>query len=232
VRAYEIENDQLKAFRTVANINNSLFYCSTGIMRWLFFRMGMVGGVFATFVAVVSAVIAPISPKISEYTGVIVSRGFSISMMMMQFIITLVNLEGEMASVERLLEYQDLPLEGEFEKDNVKLKKSWPSSKQPIRVEHLNFRYRQELPLTLKDVNFTLNPKEHVGIVGRTGAGKSSITVAMYRLAEPDKGTKIFVDGVDILKLGLYQSRRAFTIIPQDPFLFSGTLRQNLCPYS
>lgn len=81
------------------------------------------------------------------------------------------------------------------------------------------------MDLTLKDVSFKLNPKEHVGIVGRTGAGKSSITVAMYRLAEPDKGSEIIVDGVNILDLGLHKARKAFTIIPQEPFLFSGTLR-------
>jgi ABC-type multidrug transport system fused ATPase/permease subunit len=68
--------------------------------------------------------------------------------------------------------------------------------------------------------------------VGRTGAGKSSITVALYRLAEPDKGSQILVDGVNILDLCLYESRKAFTIIPQDPFLFSGSLRQTLCPFS
>ena len=76
----------------------------------------------------------------------------------------------------------------------------------------------------MKNVNFTVQPKEHIGIVGRTGAGKSSITVALYRLVEPCAG-EILIDGVNILELGLYDSRKAFTIIPQDPFLFSGTLR-------
>lgn len=66
---------------------------------------------------------------------------------------------------------------------------------------------------------------EHIGIVGRTGAGKSTITVSMFRLAEPENKSEIFIDGVDILKIGLHQARRALAIIPQDPFLFSGTLR-------
>ena len=86
--------------------------------------------------------------------------------------------------------------------------------------------------MTLKNINFTINPQEHIGIVGRTGAGKSSITVALYRLSEPEYGSKIIVDGVNILDLCLNESRKAFTIIPQDPFLFSGTLRQCLCPFS
>ena len=102
---------------------------------------------------------------------------------------------------------------------------NWPTQNSGIEVDNLVFGYRKELDPVLKNISFKLNPKEHVGIVGRTGAGKSSITVAMYRLAEPDKGSKIIVDGVNILDLGLHQARKAFTIIPQEPFLFSGTLR-------
>ncbi|CAL6104450.1 Xenobiotic-transporting_ATPase / Multidrug resistance-associated protein [Hexamita inflata] len=150
----------------------------------------------------------------------------------MQFVITLVSLDGEMASVERLDEYGNLPAEGKFVKKEANLDPNWPRNNSGIEVKNLQFRYRPELDLVLKKLDFKLQPKEHIGIVGRTGAGKSSITVAMYRLAEPDKGSEIIVDGVNILDLGLHQARKAFTIIPQDPFLFSGTLRQCLCPYS
>lgn len=80
-----------------------------------------------------------------------------------------------------------MPAEGVFERSDVTLKDSWPENNSGIEVRHLKFRYRPELDLVLKDLSFSLKPKEHIGIVGRTGAGKSSITVAMYRLAEPDK---------------------------------------------
>jgi len=110
----------------------------------------------------------------------------------------------------------------------------WPAKgKAGLSFRSLNFRYRPELDLTLHDVEFTIAPGERVGVVGRTGAGKSSLTVAMFRLAEPDPGSHIYIDGVDILNdVGIYQARRAMSIIPQQPFLFSGTLRCSLCPYS
>ena len=97
-----------------------------------------------------------------------------------------------MASVERLLEYSNLPPEGEFKtKPEIKktLKESWPSNDTSIEVKNLNFRYREGLPLVLKNVNFKFNPKEHIGVVGRTGAGKSSLTVCFYRLAKLEPGS-------------------------------------------
>lgn len=215
VRAFRIQDSQSEAFRHAVDTNISLFFQMQGMTRWVYFRLGMVSSVFSLFIALVATLIAPSSPEIASYTGVIVSYGFSISNILMQFVITLVNLEGEMASTERLIEYHNLPQDGEFTNaEDKKLAKDWPKTDSGINVQHLNFRYRPELDLTLKDVSFKLNPKEHVGIVGRTGAGKSSITVAMYRLAEPEKGSQIIVDGVNILDLGLHSARKAFTIIP------------------
>ena len=146
----------------------------------------MLTSFFAFFVSVIAMLIAPYSNTIAEYTGVIVSYGFSISSLLMQFITMLVTLEGNMSSVERLLEYSDLPAEGEFEKKEANLSPQWPKPNSGIEVKDLTFRYRPELDPVLKSISFKLQPKEHIGIVGRTGAGKSSITVAMYRLAEPD----------------------------------------------
>lgn len=110
----------------------------------------------------------------------------------------MVNLSGEMASTERLIEYGKLPPEGEFKTEQSikeKLPENWPSTNTSIEVKHLNFRYRPDLPLVLKDVNFKFEPKEHIGVVGRTGAGKSSLTVCFYRLAKLDPGSEIIVDG-------------------------------------
>ena len=201
-------------------------------MRWLVFRLGLLTGSFAILISIVAIFISPADASIANYTGVIVSYGFSIANILMNFVITLVSLEGEMTAVERVLEYANLPAEGKFIDESANLPNDWPQTNTGIEIVDLTFKYRPELDTVLKCISFKLNPKEHVGIVGRTGAGKSSITVAMYRLAEPEKSSKIIVDGVNILELGLHQARKAFTIIPQDPFLFSGTLRQSLCPYS
>lgn len=127
-----------------------------------------------------------------------------IANVVMQVVITYVSLEGEMAAVERVVEFAGLPAEGEFEKKDVQLKPEWPRTEEGIEVKNLSFRYRPELDTVLKSISFKLLPREHVGIVGRTGAGKSSITVAMYRLAEPEKDSEIIVDGVNITCLGLH----------------------------
>jgi ABC-type multidrug transport system fused ATPase/permease subunit len=99
-----------------------------------------------------------------------------------------------------------------------------------VSVSKLQLRYRPGLPLVLKGVSFDVAAGEKVGLVGRTGSGKSSLLLALFRMVEPEHGT-ISIDGVDIARLGLKQLRSAMSIIPQDPFMFSGTVRHNLDPF-
>ena len=107
-------------------------------------------------------------------------------------------------------------------------KEDWPE-KGEIKFSNYSTRYREGLDLVLKNVTLEVKPNEKVGIVGRTGAGKSSLTLALFRLIEPTDGT-ILIDNVDVRQLGLYDLRSRLTIIPQDPALFTGTLRLNLDP--
>merc|ERR1712012_49796 len=106
---------------------------------------------------------------------------------------------------------------------------SWPREGK-IELQDYSTRYREGLDLVLRQVSATIQGGERVGIVGRTGAGKSSLTLALFRLIEPASG-RILIDGVDISELGLHRLRSRLTIIPQDPVLFSGTLRHNLDPF-
>jgi ABC-type multidrug transport system fused ATPase/permease subunit len=105
----------------------------------------------------------------------------------------------------------------------------WPE-KGEIKFSNYSTKYREGLDLVLNKITLEVNQSEKVGIVGRTGAGKSSLTLALFRLIEPVDGT-IFIDNVDVRKLGLYDLRSRLTIIPQDPVLFTGTLRMNLDPF-
>ncbi|XP_043071061.1 probable multidrug resistance-associated protein lethal(2)03659 isoform X2 [Drosophila grimshawi] len=140
-----------------------------------------------------------------------------------------VELENQMTSVERVLEYIQLPSEPSYETDAaINLPAKWPSPGQ-IHFQELRLRYSDHGPYVLKGLSFTIHPKEKVGIVGRTGAGKSSVVQALFRLAI-NEGL-IEIDGFDIGKLGLHDLRSRISIIPQDPVLFSGTLRYNLDPF-
>ncbi|XP_064224388.1 multidrug resistance-associated protein 1-like [Aotus nancymaae] len=107
---------------------------------------------------------------------------------------------------------------------------SWP---QVGRVEFRNscLRYREDLDFVLRHINVTINGGEKVGIVGRTGAGKSSLTLGLFRMNKSAEG-EIIIDDINIAKIGLHNLRFKITIIPQDPILFSGSLRMNLDPFS
>jgi ABC-type multidrug transport system fused ATPase/permease subunit len=114
--------------------------------------------------------------------------------------------------------------------EDAKIEHGWPSAGQ-IQFQDLKIRYRQGLPLVLHGVSLNIKGGERIGIVGRTGAGKSSLMVALFRIVEAAGGS-IVIDGVDISKIGLDALRSKLAIIPQDPVLYSGTVRSNLDPFN
>lgn len=136
-------------------------------------------------------------------------------------------LENCMTSVERVMEYVDLEAEPPLETKNKSLD-NWPN-KGSIQFSNLSMRYSEHSNTILKSINLSIQPGEKVGIVGRTGAGKSSIIQAIFRLAQNEGVVKI--DDVDILSIGLHDLRKNISIIPQDPILFSGTMRENIDPF-
>ncbi|SPP86205.1 probable multidrug resistance-associated protein lethal(2)03659 isoform X4 [Drosophila guanche] len=140
-------------------------------------------------------------------------------------------LENSMTSVERVLEYKNLQAEGEFSSVNDKTPpKSWPEEGQVV-AKDLSLRYAPdpETDSVLKSLNFVIKPREKVGIVGRTGAGKSSLINALFRLSYNDGS--ILIDKRDTSEMGLHDLRSKISIIPQEPVLFSGTMRYNLDPF-
>ncbi|CAB4066707.1 ABCC1 [Lepeophtheirus salmonis] len=131
-------------------------------------------------------------------------------------------------AVERIQEYTKAEKEAPWIIEDTKPDEDWPR-KGEISFKNYSTRYREGLDYVLKNVSLDIEGGEKIGIVGRTGAGKSSFTLSMFRIIEPVTGN-IIIDGVDITKLGLHQLRSRITIIPQDPVLFSGSLRRNLDP--
>ena len=138
-------------------------------------------------------------------------------------------LENQMISVERVNEYANMPSEPPLESpENSRPAASWPKAGS-IELNHLSMRYSEKSEFVLKDLTFQINSGEKIGVVGRTGAGKSSIIQALFRLAVNEGIVKI--DNVDAATMGLHDLRCKISIIPQDPILFSGTLRSNLDPF-
>ena len=138
----------------------------------------------------------------------------------------LADLESDIVSVERIEEYHKLDKEAEWSVEGVE--ESWPSDGR-VAFDKYETRYRPGLDLVLKGITCEFLPGEKIGIVGRTGAGKSSLTLALFRLIEA-AGGRIALDGQNIADVGLHDLRGRVSIIPQDPVVFSGTLRLNLDP--
>lgn len=139
--------------------------------------------------------------------------------------------ENQMTSVERVVEYSKLEAEAalETEAQHRSANDEWPQH-GAITFDKLCLRYSRNGHAVLKDLNLQIRASEKIGIVGRTGAGKSSIIQALFRLAHNDG--RILIDGIDIANLGLHELRQKISIIPQDPILFSGTMRDNLDPFN
>ncbi|CAB3379679.1 Hypothetical predicted protein [Cloeon dipterum] len=137
-------------------------------------------------------------------------------------------MENQMTSVERVLEFSNLESEPPLESED-KPEKGWPK-KGELVFDKFSLKYKDDDPPVLKEISFKINPEEKVGIVGRTGAGKSSLISALFRLAKCSGG-RILIDGIDTVTLGLHQLRANISIIPQEPVLFSGNMRKNLDPF-
>jgi len=195
--------------------------------RWLTVRLETVGNSIV-FAAALFAVLGrdSLSPGL---VGLSVSYALQVTQTLSWLVRMTSEVETNIVAVERLDEYSKVESEAAWENTSTAVDASWPAEGQ-ISLVNYSTRYRPGLDLVLRDITASFRGGERVGIVGRTGAGKSSLTLGLFRLIEPAAGT-IKIDGVDITNLGLHQLRSRLTIIPQDPVLFSGTLRHNLDPF-
>lgn len=133
-----------------------------------------------------------------------------------------------MICVERVLQFSRIASEAPLIIENCRPEPEWPMN-GTIELDNLHVRYNPSLPMVLNGVTCTFPGKKKIGVVGRTGSGKSTLIQVLFRVIEPSKG-RIMIDGVDICKLGLQDLRSRLSIILQDPTLFQGTVRSNLDP--
>lgn len=227
IRAY---GDERRFVRdNLARINKQLrpFIYLWAANRWLSFRTDLLGDLVSFFAGVF--VITSLGKIDAGSAGISLSYAIGFA----DNILWLVRLysvnEQNMNSVERIKEYLDVEQEAEAIVEKNRPPQNWPSRGS---VEFIGYstRYRKELEPVLRDLSFKIQAREKVGIVGRTGAGKSSLALAIFRALEADQG-KILIDDIDIGLIGLRDLRQAITIVPQEPTLFMGTIRSNLDPF-
>ncbi|OQR84874.1 ATP-binding Cassette (ABC) Superfamily [Achlya hypogyna] len=232
IRAYEVQTAFAAKQAALLDTNQRAYYLSCASACWLGLRLECIGTVAATIAAVL-AVSAPHNAAFAGLAGVSLSYSFSVAQVLNWTVRCLAILQTQMVSVERLEAYASMATEAKWtapQAVQARLQaQGWPSEGCVV-FEHVDLRYRSGLPRVLRDLSFAIRPKEKVGIVGRTGAGKSSLVVALMRIVEPTRG-RILLDGVDVTTIGLHDLRDQISIIPQDPVLFSGTIRSNLDPF-
>lgn len=196
--------------------------------RWLAIRLEFIGNIL-TFFAALFAVLGRDTIS-GGLVGLSVSYALSVTQTLNWLVRMTSDVETNIVAVERIKEYTETTQEAEWEIPEKKPPEYWPEQ-GVVEFNKYSTRYREGLDLVVKDIDCKISGGEKIGIVGRTGAGKSSLTLALFRIIEAASGN-ITIDKIDISKIGLHDVRRRLTIIPQDPVLFSGTLRMNLDPFN
>ncbi|WVR09429.1 hypothetical protein IAU60_006496 [Kwoniella sp. DSM 27419] len=210
------------------DVENRAYYLTIINQRWLGLRLDFLGSLLSFSVAI----IVVCSHKVSAASG---GLGLSTIITVQQSFSWLVRqvaeVENDMVGAERIMHYaNEIEQEAPHEIKEMKPPAEWPQGGK-IEFTDVKMRYRADLPDVLKGLSISVGANEKIGVVGRTGAGKSSIMVALFRMAELSAGT-IKIDDIDVSKIGLNDLRSGISIIPQDPLLFSGTLRSNIDPFN
>ena len=244
IRAFGDQDRFIKESSDRVNLNNTTYFAGLASNRWLGIRLELIGN-FTIFIAALFAIFYRNSTS-SAVVGLAISYSLQVTSSLNWLVRMSSDLETNVVSVERMEEYVHLTREAAWEREDTSPPKQWPS-KGEITFDNYATRYRPGLKLVLNGISCQIQSGEKVcfelfldyfsyilyrqiGIVGRTGAGKSSLTLALFRLVEP-AGGRIIIDNVDISRLGLHQLRSKLTILPQDPVVFSGSIRHNLDPF-
>ncbi|KAJ3306009.1 hypothetical protein HDV03_000546 [Kappamyces sp. JEL0829] len=231
IRSYSAESRFLDSLYEKIDINNKSFSLIWILNRWLGIRIDLVGallGLTTTLsVVFVSQSLAGID---AGYAGLSITYALGLSETLLWLVRMHAVMEMEMNAVERVDEYLKLEEEAPAIIDTCRPPDSWPAAGE-IKVRRLTLRYAPDGPPILSEISFQTSAGEKIGIVGRTGAGKTTLSLAFFRFIEPEAG-EILIDGINIANIGMYDLRSKLTVIPQDPVLFSGTLRSNLDPFS
>ncbi|KAA8641709.1 uncharacterized protein ATNIH1004_011845 [Aspergillus tanneri] len=212
--------------RRINNYNRPHFYL-WAIDRWLALRVDITGASISFFTAVF--IIANIGKVDAGAAGLSLTYAVTFTENVLWLVRLYSEVQQNMNSVERVNEYLGVEQEAVAVIADSRPPANWPSH-GAVDFSSYTTRYRADLDPVLQNISFTVQAGEKVGIVGRNGAGKSSLALALFRALEAEKG-RIYIDGIDISAIGLKDLRESITIVPQDPTLFTGTIRSNLDPF-
>nr|POE64122.1 abc transporter c family member 10 [Quercus suber] len=229
IRAFEKEDLFFKKNLGLIDTNASPFFHCFSANEWLVQWIEIVCAMVLASAAL-CMVLLPRRTFSAGFIGMALSYGLSLNMMLVRSIQKQCTVADNIISVERLNQYMHIPSEAPEVIEGNCPTTNWPAVGK-VEIQDLQVRYRPNAPLVLCGISCTFEGGQKIGIVGRTGSGKTTLIGALFRLVEP-AGGKIIVDGIDISTIGLHDLRSRFGIIPQDPTLFNGTVRFNLDPMS
>ncbi|CAG2172868.1 unnamed protein product, partial [Oppiella nova] len=234
IRAYGATKQFIGKSNRLIDKNNSCHYAFLCGNSWLTIRLDFLGNCMVLLTAVFAIAFRDtLSPGMA---GLTITYALNITLILSGFVRGFCNTETFIVSIERCLELTQTPEEAEWFNDRTKPPPDWPLM-GGIVFSNYSTKYRQELDLVLKNITLDVKPRERLAIVGRTGAGKSSLALGLFRLLalglfrliEATDGT-VSIDGIDCSTIGLHDLRSRLTVIPQEPVLFAGSLRHNLDP--
>ncbi|KAF2879992.1 hypothetical protein ILUMI_26180, partial [Ignelater luminosus] len=226
IRAFGVTHRFIKESESKVDSNQMCNYPSIIATRWLAVRLEMIGNLVILFASLFAVLGKDQDPGL---VGLSIAYALQVTISLNLLVQFSSDIETNIVSVERIKEYGEISHEAPWELPNKAPPLTWPDNGVVVFKDY-GLRYRPGLDLVLKNINVSIKSGEKVGIVGRTGAGKSTLTLSLFRIIEAAQG-EILIDGVNIAGIGLHALRSRLTIIPQDSVLFSGSLRMNLDPF-
>ncbi|KAJ6474594.1 multidrug resistance-associated ABC transporter [Mycena vitilis] len=228
IRSFNQQSVFIKANQRHIDRNQICYLPSISVNRWLSVRLEIVGAVIILVVAILAMVALTTTGVDAGLVGLVLSYAMNATSSLNWVVRSASDVEQNIVSVERILHQIEVAPESPQYIPETKPHDGWPSQGK-IEFQNYSTRYRPELDPVLKNISLRIFPNEKLGVCGRTGAGKSSLLLALFRIIEATEGS-ILIDGVDIKNIGLHDLRSSISIVPQMPDMFEGTLRENIDP--